>query len=211
MPLHIALTIPLTKKTCHQIESMMRNFLWSSNSIQRKRNLVSWKTICLPKNECGLGIQRISDVNDGCMLRLGWNAMTTESIWANWLRNIYFKDFSIWYPGNPKSGSFIWRKIRSLAYVFQLSCSWSVGDGTKISIWHDCRMDLSPVAPRFPQLSFSRIDSLSAIISGRRWDIPDFLLPILFTFLQQAHSIQLYEDLSQDELHWAGNSSGSFS
>jgi len=33
-----------------------RNFLWIGNILRNKFALVAWKTVCLPKNEGGLGL-----------------------------------------------------------------------------------------------------------------------------------------------------------
>ena len=62
--------------------------------------------------ESGLDIKRVSETNEASMLRLGWQAMTTSSLWATWLKKRYFKNFSIWHPNNPLASSCTWRKIK---------------------------------------------------------------------------------------------------
>ena len=82
IPLHITLAIPIPKKTCLLIERLMRNFLWSTSPDRTKRNFVNWETVCLPKKEGGLGLQKMKDFNQACLLKLGWAATSTDSMWA---------------------------------------------------------------------------------------------------------------------------------
>lgn len=71
VPLHTSLVNPIPSKTCLQIEQLMRNILWSANLDARRCNLVRWETVCLPRYEGGLGLRRVKEFNDACMLRLG--------------------------------------------------------------------------------------------------------------------------------------------
>ena len=57
IPHHISSVIPLPSRTCLQIERLMRNSLWSADSIKSRSNFVRWKKICLPKC-CDLGPRR---------------------------------------------------------------------------------------------------------------------------------------------------------
>lgn len=45
----------------------------------KKRSLVNWNIVCLPVGVRGLGIRRISEMNDACMLKLDWQAMISSS------------------------------------------------------------------------------------------------------------------------------------
>lgn len=85
IPVHISFVIPIPSKTSSQIEHLMRNFLWSSSSEKKKRsNMVKWDLVCVPKAEGGLGLRRLKEVNDGCLLNLGWIAATSDSLWSTW-------------------------------------------------------------------------------------------------------------------------------
>ncbi|KAJ8628196.1 hypothetical protein MRB53_021503 [Persea americana] len=48
----------------------MRNFLWSGSGQSTKINYVYWNLVSLPKSEGGLGIRKISEVNDACLSSL---------------------------------------------------------------------------------------------------------------------------------------------
>ena len=85
MPIHLALSIPIPIKVFHSIKKLFRNFFWSANPTQTKKNLINWKVVCLPKEEGDLGLRRVKEMNEAYMLRLGRLAMTSSSIWASWL------------------------------------------------------------------------------------------------------------------------------
>ena len=40
----------------------------------------------MPKEEGGLGLSKVKEFNDACLLKLGWTAATSDSIWATWFR-----------------------------------------------------------------------------------------------------------------------------
>ena len=132
IPLHISLVIPIPNKTSLQIERLMRNFLWSSSSDKKRSNLVKWGLPCVRKNEGGLGLCRVKEFNDACLLKLGWTAATSDSLWATWFRGRYFRNSPICFSGNPKAGSCIWKRARSLANLFQRGSQWVLGNGHSI-------------------------------------------------------------------------------
>ncbi|KAK1407950.1 hypothetical protein QVD17_39578 [Tagetes erecta] len=49
----------LPKRVVADLEAKMRRFLWSQGSVSQEKAKVSWKSVCLPKTEGGLGIRRI--------------------------------------------------------------------------------------------------------------------------------------------------------
>ena len=112
--------------------------------------MVNWDVVCLPKTEGGLGLHKVKVFDEACMLKLGWSAITSSSLWANWFRRRHFRNFSIWFSGNPRAGSCIWKKIRSLAPILQRGSSWSLGNGLSILLWYENWIDHDPIALRFP-------------------------------------------------------------
>ena len=76
--------------------------------------MVNWEKVCVPKAEGGLGLRRVKEFNNACLLKLGWSAATTDSLWASWFHCRYFRLPPIWFSTNTKAGSCIWKRIRSL-------------------------------------------------------------------------------------------------
>ncbi|XP_028106173.1 uncharacterized protein LOC114305298 [Camellia sinensis] len=47
----------LPKKVIHDIESLLRSFLWSGTELKKHSAKIAWKNICKHKNEGGLGFK----------------------------------------------------------------------------------------------------------------------------------------------------------
>ncbi|RAL44105.1 hypothetical protein DM860_015026 [Cuscuta australis] len=84
-------------KVMWKIQSICRNFLWSSSQEYKKHPLVAWKEICLPKNNGGLGIKNLVLWNTGSIMRLVWSiAKKEDNLWIKWVHGRYLKNNSIW-------------------------------------------------------------------------------------------------------------------
>ena len=61
-----------------ELERMFSNFLWH-------RNMHSWKwdSIYRPKPEGGLGIRRVSHINNASGIRLAWRMCTSSALGLN--------------------------------------------------------------------------------------------------------------------------------
>lgn len=136
--------LPSPSKSCLQIERLMRNFPWSADPDRLRSNPVRWKIVCLPKSVGGLGLQRLKEFNEDCLLKITWSAITVDSLWAEWFRARYFRGALIWYFRNPRSGSCIWKKLRSLSFLLQRDSRWVEGNGQSISLWFDNWIDHDP-------------------------------------------------------------------
>ena len=135
--LHISLFLPLPSKTCLLIEQLMGNFLWSANPDRLKSNRVRWEMVCLPKSEGGLGLRRVKEFNEACLLNLSWSTINVDSLWANWFRVRLFGGLSIWNSTNPRGGLCNWMRLGSLFSILQRDSKWIVGDGQSINLWFD--------------------------------------------------------------------------
>ena len=198
-----ALVYAIPRATCHLLETIMRNFLWSSSDAKLKHNLIRWHKITKPKSHGGLNITPISHVNRACLLKLAWSAQTSQSLWASWFRSRYSRYYPLWYSQNPSHGSHIWKTIKSLsATIFQYS-SWKVGDGKTVRVWHDTWTKYGPLKSLFPHTTFDITLTLSHLYHGL-WRIPQNVPSqaqhLLRTLLEEVH---ISQDL--DELWWIHN------
>lgn len=206
--LYISLILPLPTKTCLLIQRMMRNFLWSANFERLKSNLVRWETVCLPRSKGGLGLRRVKEFNQACLLNLAWSAISTNSLWANWFRDRYFKGNSMWHPRNPRGGSGIWKSLSPFSSLIQRNSRWVIGNGQSILLWFDNWIDHDPIATRFPNLQFSKSDLVADILVESSWHIPNQLPSQLKDFLTvSTNSMIIGDSSSRDLLHWQGSGS----
>ena len=57
MPLYLFSALAAPKSILKKVRNIQRNFLWQGPKANKKWALVAWKTLCLPKNEGGLGLR----------------------------------------------------------------------------------------------------------------------------------------------------------
>ena len=102
----------IPKFTCYKIEQIFSGFLWSGKDVNARRAKVGWKSLCLPKEEGGLGLRRIKDLNDATIMKHIWNLFyRKDSIWVAWVREFLLRQGSIWIARTPSRCSWSWRKI----------------------------------------------------------------------------------------------------
>ncbi|KAJ0955627.1 putative reverse transcriptase zinc-binding domain-containing protein [Helianthus annuus] len=149
----------------------MRNFLWSQdNSFRKGRAKVSWKSICTPKYEGGLGIRRIGDFNKALMANHVWGILTKrKSLWVEWVHDYKLKGKSFWMVRVPTNCCWSWRKILQLRPIIRNYIWTSLGDGSSTSAWYDTWSALGPLgnflSPRTITNARFRLDSSVAEIN----------------------------------------------
>ncbi|GJV80963.1 hypothetical protein Tco_1516833 [Tanacetum coccineum] len=80
----------------HDIEQLMRDFLWYNGELKRGKAKVAWDIICLPKREGGLGIRSLDTFNIALITTHIWNIVTTrESLWVRWVHMYKLKGRTI--------------------------------------------------------------------------------------------------------------------
>ncbi|KAL0283738.1 UNVERIFIED_CONTAM: Retrovirus-related Pol polyprotein from type-2 retrotransposable element R2DM, partial [Sesamum radiatum] len=106
-----AMAFILPKHVIKEIEKRLRNFLWKG-SIETGYAKVSWKQVCRPVNEGGLGIRDIHALNKSLMSRHLWRLIAQErsSIWVNWIFHYRLQHYSVWTI-STRSGTWGWRKL----------------------------------------------------------------------------------------------------
>ncbi|GKF18970.1 hypothetical protein Tco_0063888, partial [Tanacetum coccineum] len=81
----------------HDLEQLMRGFLWCQGEMKKGKAKVAWDSVCMPKHEGGLGIRRIDDFNVALMATHIWSILThRESLWVKWVHTYKLKGRSFW-------------------------------------------------------------------------------------------------------------------
>ncbi|GJU84513.1 hypothetical protein Tco_1292059 [Tanacetum coccineum] len=81
----------------HDLEQLMRGFLWCQGELKKGRAKVAWDSVCKPKLEGGLGIRRLDDFNIALMATHIWSIIThKESLWVKWIHSYKLKGRSFW-------------------------------------------------------------------------------------------------------------------
>ena len=64
---------------CHNIDSIVRRFIWSDRDNGRSLNLVNWGTISSPNRYGGLGIRETRLMNVSLLRKLIWSILHNEN------------------------------------------------------------------------------------------------------------------------------------
>lgn len=136
---YIIQTSKIPASVCDDLERMCRDFIWGSTPDQRKNHLISWNTICSPKEEGGLRFRSLRMVNTAYMMKLGWELITKrDSLWVQVLRFKY-KCGNLQLPMVTCGlrASHIWRGIVKCREMVQHGLSWVVQSGHVVKFWQD--------------------------------------------------------------------------
>ncbi|XP_052172169.1 uncharacterized protein LOC127788096 [Diospyros lotus] len=66
----------LSKRVVHEIEQLIRNFLWSDDSADPHRAKVAWQEICCPKVQGSLGLKPLYAWNQALVTKLIWRLLS---------------------------------------------------------------------------------------------------------------------------------------
>ncbi|KAL9691290.1 hypothetical protein QQ045_011710 [Rhodiola kirilowii] len=98
------------KSVLKKVTAICRNFL-GSGRITGKRNLVSWKVVCQPKENGGLGVKNLGQFNTFLLLSQIWNlSLKKDSMWIKWMSNYFFKNQSVWLKEEKNHQTWILKK-----------------------------------------------------------------------------------------------------
>ncbi|XP_022015014.1 uncharacterized protein LOC110914533 [Helianthus annuus] len=207
----------LPVRVVKELEARMRNFLWSQDvSFNRGKAKVSWKVVCTPKYEGGLGIRRIGDMNKALMASHIWSiVMKRDSLWVKWVHSYRLKGKNFWVCKATSNSTWSWRKIIQLRHVIRKYVWSDVGNGRDTSAWFDFWSDLGPLgdflSPRtITDADFRLDDTVFNIFSNDTWNWP-VAWRDLFPVLIQLDHFHL-DPSKSDRLLWKdGNECQDFS
>ncbi|XP_022765857.1 uncharacterized protein LOC111310679 [Durio zibethinus] len=118
---------PLVDKITARINSWATRHLSYAGRLQLKRKegsikgaRVSWKAICYPKSEGGLGVKDILTWNLACVLQNIWSIIAkASSLWIAWIEVYELKGKAIWKVAAKQTSSWNWRKLLQIRQIAQ--------------------------------------------------------------------------------------------
>ncbi|KAG7615876.1 Ribonuclease H domain [Arabidopsis thaliana x Arabidopsis arenosa] len=182
IPIHTMCVITMPKALLDDLDKVARSFLWGSTSEKRKQHLISWKRVCTPKQEGGLGIKRAQDMNKALLAKLGWRLLTDhQSLWARILRRKYKvgDTHNIAWTVPKSTWSSTWRSVGlGIREVVLQGQSWVLGDGRDILFWKDRWLTNEPIIDS--AVDVVPADRVNDCVSdlwwdGRGWELGRFL------------------------------------
>ncbi|XP_058746496.1 uncharacterized protein LOC131619414 [Vicia villosa] len=157
------------------IVRVVKRFIWSGETTKNKVITVSWKDLCSPIPEGGLGIRSLIKVNETFNLKLAWDFLTSTEPWAVLLRERVLRKGS--YIKHHISFS-LWSSLKHDLATIVDNSSWNLGNVEAISLWFD-RWCGEPLHLEVVDPSCLVDQTISSIISNGRWDFDKAISPIL--------------------------------
>lgn len=121
-----------------EIERLCSVYLWSGTDLNYRKVKVSWVDICKTKQEGGLGLRQLNEVNLVSCLKLIWRILSSNSMWVNWIKIYLIRKGSLWsVRENTQTGSWMWKKILKCRGVAKELYKVDIQNGKKSSFWYD--------------------------------------------------------------------------
>ncbi|CAL1377016.1 unnamed protein product [Linum trigynum] len=191
IPSYIMQTAVLPAGICEYIYQKIRAFVWGSQEGRRRIHLVNWETVCLPKDQGGLGLRSARALNTAYFLKLAWGILKKpEELW-------------------------LWRGVRRAWNLLLEGVRWSVRNGNNTLFWQDKWVDSGMVLGEH-MLPSARDINVQASVASMLNSVGEWDTEFLTTSLQADALLQVLgmpppkPELGDDELVWGLDQKGEF-
>jgi len=115
LPIYLLSFFKIPQKVAHRLVTLQRNFLWGGDKDYKKIPWVKWETICLPKEEGGLGIKEISKFNEALLGKWIWDlASDQQQLWARIIKSKYGGWEELQLGRDRRGCSHWWKDLRKI-------------------------------------------------------------------------------------------------
>lgn len=184
-------TLTLSKAVIKQIDKYRKHRLWRGSDINAKNHpKATWKMVCKPKIEGGLGVIDIEKQNKALILKNFHKFFNKCDLpWVNLIWEKHYKNGKL--PNHIRKGSFWWRDTLKLLPDFKSVAKPQLMNGESILFWHDIWAG-QPLAVIAPELfSFAKNKMITARKAFDQEELSDlFQLPLSQTTFLQLQDIQ---------------------
>lgn len=176
--------------------------------MKRKIHLLSWDTVCRPKEWGEAGIRRSEDMDKSLLAKLGWRLLTCgEETWCQVMREKYgLREGMPLHFKQKHHESHIWRGVVRGSELLRDGLRWKVRNGRSVYFrsnrWvGDVKlMDQSQRHLEKEDLELT-VSNLWREQQGRRWELLSTFLPA-YWLLKLAERRLSWQDTREDEFGW---------
>jgi hypothetical protein len=150
IPIYLLSFLKFPKWALRLINSQMANCLWNDVKEKRKLHLANWHLVCMPKEQGGLGIPYLRDVNI-CLLA-SWLKRYNEGegkIWREIVDAKYKTDKPNIFASSELGSSRFWKGFMWAVRAVKFGYRCHVGNGKQIRVWEDTWFGTSPLSVQF--------------------------------------------------------------
>ena len=105
---------------------------------ERKIHWKSWRVLCQPKKEGGMGFRDIRLFNLAMLAKQGWCLLQEkDSLLYGCFKAKYFPRCSFLEAKDVPNSSYVWKSLIAAQPILKKGCCWRVGDGFSIRALQD--------------------------------------------------------------------------
>ncbi|XP_057786555.1 uncharacterized protein LOC131004001 [Salvia miltiorrhiza] len=132
---HSMMVYKWPKSLLHSLDRKCRNFIWTGSIDQQPRCSVSWRRVCAPKEEGGLGIRSFTLMNKSFLMKLAWKMIKGDD-WAHRImRSRYLTTFS--YAKQNIANSTVWLGVKQEINPLVVDSYSCINNGANTYFWKD--------------------------------------------------------------------------
>ncbi|KAF5203778.1 hypothetical protein FRX31_006634 [Thalictrum thalictroides] len=129
-----------------QVAKKCALFLWNGPTLTNKMHQAKLCTICLEKEDGGLGLKDMRKwnvaANMGSVFKL---ARKEDGLWVDWVWKHHLKGKFLWTMSIPQDCSWVWRSVLKSRSDAAKYIKYTIADGVKTLLWHDLWCEASPL------------------------------------------------------------------
>jgi hypothetical protein len=184
LPTYLLSLFPMPASVVNRIEKLQRDFLWGGLGDEKRFHLLRWDKVCLPIQNGGLAIKNLRLFNQALLGKWIWRfGKERDHLWRKVIEAKYGWDRGGWCSKKVNSpyGVSLWKTISKGWDSFNRFISFEIGDGSKVSFWHDVWCGDRPLKVMYPDIFAisSSPDALVADLLSCHNDIPHWDLTFI--------------------------------
>ncbi|KAL6213793.1 hypothetical protein ACLB2K_013233 [Fragaria x ananassa] len=201
------------KTICDAINAAMGNFWWGSTDRGNKIHWKGWSSLCVPKQEGGLGFKDMHHYNVALLAKQCWCILSQpESLWVKVLKARYFPECDFLHANKGYRASWGWSSILQARDLIMEGSGWQIANGLKVNIWKENWLHPPDVRPiqttaqisnNGPHLVFEIIDWPS-----KTWNLDSILHLIQPSEANKILLIPIGSHDGEDRITWPWNKRG---
>lgn len=126
----------------NRLQSICAIILWKCHQTRKLFAWVKWDTIARPKSWGGWAIKRLDLFSNALADKLGWQLLTTDSLWSRVAQVKYIKPLHImdWFRQQHEPGhniSNIWKDVLHSLPLLREGITWRIKEGNEVRIGMD--------------------------------------------------------------------------
>ncbi|XVE58507.1 hypothetical protein DITRI_Ditri04bG0175000 [Diplodiscus trichospermus] len=200
-----------------KVERQIRQFIWGGKGEGYRCSLVKWEKVTQPKDDGGLGIRCLRNMNLAFMAKLGWRMWNeSDQLWVRVVTGKYIHHNVDVNSFTPEQGSSnLWQGLVKAQSVLSKGIKPAVRGGNNTYFWLDAWLVEQPLI-NYMQGDISLQNMYKMVWDywepgvGWKWELITGLLPINIENKVAAFLLREDEDI-HDELCWVPTNNGEFS